>query len=105
MDCATRELAGTLKKFKPSVEPRTLGMNNDVTAAFERSGIDNHSRSNRVAGRGFVDMAGDAQVWLNLLDESACGGAADRLAAHDPVAFGLERWRMANHHERSATLP
>src|SRR5580692_9829833 len=101
-DWSTRDIVGTSKKFEPRVQPLAAvnRAHNYITAALERARVEYLRRTNPIDAGGFVDVARNANVGLHFFDELARGGAADRLAAHDSIAFGVERRWMTDHQER-----
>ena len=80
---------------------RALGANHYIAAALERACVENLRPTDPIDAGGFVDVPRDANVGLHFLDKLTCGGAADRLAAHDSIAFRVERRWMTDHEERT----
>src|SRR5579862_8339870 len=95
-DWSIREIIGTSKKFEPRVQPRGAvnRAHNYIAAALEWTRVENLRWTDPINAGGFVDMPRNANVGLHFFDKPARGGAPDRLAAHDSIAFGIERRRM-----------
>src|SRR5277367_5658976 len=101
-DWSTRDIVGTSKKFEPRVQPigAVNRAYNYIAAALERARVENLCGTDPIDAGGFVDVSRNAHVGLHLFDKLARGGAADRLAAHDSIAFGIIRRRMTDHQKR-----
>src|ERR1700722_13545853 len=102
-DWSTRDIAGTSKKFEPRAQPipAVNRAYNYIAATLERARVENLRGTDPIDAGGFVDVPRDANVGLHLFDELARGGAADRLAAHDSIAFRVERRWVTDHEERT----
>src|SRR5580698_5373736 len=100
-DWTARDSGGTSKKLQSGVELAAGRSHYDIAAVLERTRVDDRGRPNRIDAGRFMDMPGDAQVGLELLDKTARCCASDCAPAGDPITASLERRRMANHQQRT----
>src|SRR6202035_2747655 len=96
-----RESVGTSKKLQLRVERLPGALHDDIATALKGARVENPRGPYRIDAGRLVNMARDADLGFDLLDEAARRGAADRLAAQDPVATRPERRGMADHQQRA----
>lgn len=86
-----------LREFQFGIHSVIVVCDNDIAAGGKRPRVENFGAPDEIDTRGFVNVAGDAQMWLVVLNELPDRRTADGSPVCEAIQGGGVRRSMTDH--------